>query len=329
MNPLKGTHMSKCIRRAPVVALLAAFLMATPLPGGEEGKSPKEKPTPKGPGSVQARQAVEVRFVDDSTMKLTLQDERFELVSPYGKLLIPVADIQQIDFGMRIPGNLPKRVEVLIDDLGAKEFQKRESASAGLLALREKAYRHLLQAAKQKDPEVVRRAEQLLDRIRDTVPADLLEAPTHDVVYTEDSKIAGHLTATTLKVTTFQFGEQELKLADLRGLRSLALGADSANALSDPGNLSAMQGQIGKTFSFKITGMQRGNQFGGGVWGSGVYTLDSCLALAAVHAGALRPGQTGQVRVTILGPQTEFQGSTRNGVTSMAFGPYSGYKINK
>jgi hypothetical protein len=321
--------MSKCIRRAPVVALLAAFLMAAPLPGGDEGKTPKEKPTPKGPASAPARRAVEVRYVDDSTMKITLQCERFELVTPYGKLLIPAADIHQIDFGMRIPGNLPKRIDVLIEDLGAKEFQKRESASAGLWALREKAYRHLLQAAKQKDPEVVRRAEELLDRIREAVPADLLEAPTHDVVYTEDSKIAGHLTATTLKVTTFQFGEQELKLADLRGLRSLALGADSANALLDPGNLSALQGQAGKTFSFKVTGAQRGNHFGGGVWGSGVYTSDSCLALAAVHAGALRPGQTGVVRVTILGPQAEFQGSTRNGVTSTPFGPYSGYKIIK
>jgi hypothetical protein len=315
--------MNQLTRRAPVVSLVIALLLTAPLRGDEEGKKSARAKSP------QPRKPVEVRFVDDSTMKLTLQIERFELITPYGKLLIPVADIHQIEFGLRVPGDLSKRIEALIDDLGSDTFQKRETASAQLFALREKAYRHLLLAAKHKDLEIVRRAEELLGKIRESVAADLLEAPTYDLVYTEDSKIAGQITGTVLKVTTFQFGDQELKLADLRGLRTLRAGSDSGDALADPGNLTGLQNQVGKTMSFKITGVQRGNQFGGGIWGSGIYTLDSCLALAAVHSGALRPGQTGVVRVTILGPQTEFLGSTRNGVTSMPYGPYSGYRIDK
>ncbi len=62
----------------------------------------------------------------------------------------------------------------------------------------------------------------------------------------------------------------------------------------------------------------------GFVWGTDTYTLDSSLALTAVHAGVLKTGQTGVVRVKILGPQAGFQGSTRNGVTSMPYGFYNG-----
>jgi hypothetical protein len=316
--------MNKWFRRVPVVVLAAVFALAMPLSGDEESKTPK----PKGLGkTAQDRKAVEVRFIDDSTLKVALGDARLELVTPYGKLLIPVVDIQRIDFGFHFPAGLPKRIETLIEDLGAKEFRKREAASADLLELRDKAYRHLLQAEKHKDPEVARRAEDLLNKIRELAPAELLEAPTNDVVYTEDSKIAGQITATTLRVTTFQFGEQQLKLADLRSLRSLSAGSDLANAL-DPGQLSALGNQVGKTFSFQVTGVPQRN-FGGSLWGSDIYTLDSPLALAAVHAGVLRPGQTGAVRVTILGTQAQFQGSTRHGITSMPYGAWSGYRINK
>jgi hypothetical protein len=320
--------MSKWFRRAPVVALLAAFVMVASLSGDEESRAPKPKGLAEAAKSAQDRKPVEVRFIDDSVLKVALGNEKLELITPYGKLLIPVVDIHRIDFGFHFPAGLPKKIEILIEDLGSRDFRKREAASADLLELREKAYRHLLQAEKHKDPEVVRRAEDLLSKIRENVPPEQLEAPTHDVVYTEDSKIAGQITATTLKVTTFQFGEQQLRLADLRGLRSLANGSDAANALADPGQLSALGNQLGKTFSFQVTGVAQRN-FGGSLWGSDIYTLDSPLALAAVHAGVLRPGQAGVVRVTILGPQAQFQGSTRNGITSMPYGAYSGYRINK
>jgi hypothetical protein len=55
-----------------------------------------------------------------------------------------------------------------------------------------------------------------------------------------------------------------------------------------------------------------------------VYSLDSTLALAAVHAGVLKPGQAGTVRVKILGPQPNLAASIRHGVTSQPFGPYPG-----
>jgi hypothetical protein len=101
------------------------------------------------------------------------------------------------------------------------------------------------------------------------------------------------------------------------------LRTDTGDAQPDPGNLVAFQTQIGQSFSFSVTG-----QTGGPLWGTDVYTTDSALACAAVHAGKVRPGERKVVRVTIVTPPPGFQGSTRNGVTSSAYGPYPGaYRV--
>ena len=68
----------------------------------------------------------------------------------------------------------------------------------------------------------------------------------------------------------------------------------------------------------------------GSVWGTDVYTGDSMLGTAAVHAGALKPGETGVVRVRVKPPLTHYQGSFRNGVTSHDFGRYgTAYQVER
>ncbi len=89
------------------------------------------------------------------------------------------------------------------------------------------------------------------------------------------------------------------------------------NVLADPGSPNAVPLSIGRVFYFRVTGRQ-----GGTVWGTDIYTADSALATAAVHAGVLKEGQTGVVKVTILPRQNAYQGSTRNGITSGGHGPY-------
>jgi hypothetical protein len=94
----------------------------------------------------------------------------------------------------------------------------------------------------------------------------------------------------------------------------------SGEAAADPGNLMAFQTQIGKRFSFRVTGAANG-----GVWGSeGAYTADSSLATAAVHAGLLKPGETGTVHVRIIQPPPAFTGTTAHGVTTGSFGAFPG-----
>ena len=56
----------------------------------------------------------------------------------------------------------------------------------------------------------------------------------------------------------------------------------------------------------------------------------SSVALAAVHMGVLKQGQTGIVRVKVVASPAAFEGSTRNGVSSSPYGPYAGaFKIIK
>jgi hypothetical protein len=272
-------------------------------------------------GAAKAAAAVEVRFIDDSKLKLTLTDARVELNTPYGALSVPVGDIRRIEFATRISEDEARRIETAAANLGSPQFRVREQAGVELIQLGSKAYTALLTAAKQSDPEVRRRAEKLLETLRESFPEDQLEFRKRDVVSTGDSTIAGHLGAVALKATTYQFGEVHLKLADMHSLRALSAAADldSPTSLADPGNLTSLHNQIGKKFTFKVTGSVTGS-----VWGTDTYTSDSTLAVAAVHAGVLRPGQTGLVRVKIVAPPAGFLGSSRHGVTSLGYGAHPG-----
>jgi LCCL domain len=58
------------------------------------------------------------------------------------------------------------------------------------------------------------------------------------------------------------------------------------------------------------------------VWGTDVYTDDSSLCLAALHAGVLGPGG-GTITVLRSAGRPLYVGSARNGVTSHDFGSYA------
>jgi hypothetical protein len=83
--------------------------------------------------------------------------------------------------------------------------------------------------------------------------------------------------------------------------------------------MASYRDRVGETFVFTITGSADKP-----VWGTGVYTDDTSLEGAAVHAGVLRSGQTGPVRVTVLAGQQRYVGTKKNGVTSNDFGPFNG-----
>jgi LCCL domain-containing protein len=144
-----------------------------------------------------------------------------------------------------------------------------------------------------------------------------------------------------VKVTILP-GRQTYAATTRNGITSNAYGADTASykveraygflpkigygkALADPGTLSAYRGQNGKVYLFEVTG--RADL---AIAGTDIYTDDSALATAAVHAGALSAGQTGVVRVTILPGQANYPGTTRHGVTSIASPNYPGsYRVER
>jgi hypothetical protein len=304
------------------VALSAALVLAPANTAAARGPHPPQPPsdTAKSKPSVD----VEVRFVDDSVMKLKLLDDKLELSTRHGVLHVAVADVRRIDFASRVTPAVAEKVTVAVSKLNHSDFRTREAATAELKALRERAYPFALKALKSDDPEVSRRADEVVKYIQSHVPAAQLAARESDVVQTDDSKITGRLAAEVLRVGTFQFGEQQLKLADVRSLRSLtAAGGEEVIAVAQaPGNLSAYQQQWGKELTFSVTGFTPTPGANANIWGTDVYTLDSNLAAAVVHAGLARPGESAVVTVRILQPPPQFVSSFRNNVNSTAYGAY-------
>ncbi len=99
-----------------------------------------------------------------------------------------------------------------------------------------------------------------------------------------------------------------------------------AGAQPDPGTMTNFRGQNGKVFLFEVTG----NAGAGTVWGTGIYTDDSSIAAAAVHAGVLKAGEKGAVKVTVLAGEQGYTGSMANGVTTNDYGVWNGsYKVER
>ena len=96
-------------------------------------------------------------------------------------------------------------------------------------------------------------------------------------------------------------------------------------AADAPPTMTGLSDMVGSTFYFRMRGTVEGS-----VWGTDVYTSDSTLAAAAVHAGLLKPEENAIVKVTIVAPPTQFKGRSRNGVTSHNFGRYgSAYRLSE
>lgn len=75
--------------------------------------------------------------------------------------------------------------------------------------------------------------------------------------------------------------------------------------------------EVGDVFYYLTTGSTEGT-----VWGTDVYTHDSAIEIAAVHAGALKAGETGIVRVEVVAGLQSYEGAVYNGVTSEGYGEY-------
>jgi hypothetical protein len=87
-----------------------------------------------------------------------------------------------------------------------------------------------------------------------------------------------------------------------------------------PGQMTEYRNRVGESILFKVTGATGGAT----IWGTNVYTDDSPLPITAVHFGALKSGEEGIIRVTILPGQNSYEGSTQNGVSSSNYAKWHG-----
>lgn len=77
-------------------------------------------------------------------------------------------------------------------------------------------------------------------------------------------------------------------------------------------------GDSGKTYKFKCPANGREAT----VWGTGIYTVDSSICNAAVHAGKFTMESGGSVTVQLRPGESSYKGSTRNGIKTNDYGAY-------
>ncbi len=155
-------------------------------------------------------------------------------------------------------------------------------------------------------------------------------------VYTNDSDLAtaavhaGVLSVDQSGIVAVRIlpGQSEYEASIRNGITSNSYGGydcsyefvaynESSLLIQNPGHLGDFGGFVGQTLALQVTGSTDGT-----VWGTGIYTIDSDLATAAVHAGLVRPGETAIVLAEILPGQESYAGSENFGVSSRDFWQY-------
>jgi hypothetical protein len=161
----------------------------------------------------------EVRFMDDSIVRVFLLPEQLEVMTRYGKLAIPVKECQRIEVGVRLPDGLNAKIVEAIEELGSEAYKTRELALKNLIEWGPYAYPRLCKAVKSGEPEVAKRVSAALEKIRAKHPARNLRIREDDVIVTPFFTIVGRISNAQLKTTSKNFGELKISLADLRTIR--------------------------------------------------------------------------------------------------------------
>jgi len=161
-------------------------------------------------------------------------------------------------------------------------------------------------------------------------------------LYTDDSSIAtaavhaGLITAEKGGTVTFEIraGASAYKGSTRNGVTSSDYGAydgsfafvsgsvqESKELISDwKTSASSLRGKHGQRYTFVFPA---GGTLGS-VWGTDLYTDDSSIATAAVHAGLITAAKGGKVTIEIRAGASSYKGSARNGVTSSDYGSFGG-----
>jgi hypothetical protein len=201
---------------------------------------------------------------------------------------------------------LPADARALIEDAEREITRLQADADTDVAEVRAKADRDIDKARQKADKAIDERRERAQKAVADRL-RQLLEA------------------LRPLQAAHVKEGRLDEALAIRERARQLR--GRMHNARPDPGNLTEYQPEDdGTEVEFEVTGSTDGT-----IWGTDVYTSDSRLATACVHAGVLRAGQRGIVRATIVdGLNVTFTGSHRHGVASHEYGSYPvAYRVRR
>lgn len=173
----------------------------------------------------------EVRFADGSVVRMNIMQESIEITTKYGKLQVPTDDIRRIDMGLHIPPGIEQQIESAIRNLSSESFKQREDATKDLIQAGHWAIPALQKAVGSPELETSKRAQSLLHRVAEKTPPEILKIRADDTIQTRDFPIVGRIASPTIKAHSPLFGEQLLKLSDLRSLQLRGQRGDSEIAI--------------------------------------------------------------------------------------------------
>ena len=164
-------------------------------------------------------------------------------------------------------------------------------------------------------------------------------------VYTDDSSVctaavhAGRITLASGGMVSIEMraGRTSYKASTRHGVRTLSYGRWGGSYVitgATPGKITVtLRGGSGWSASaaayrglnslrFSYTCAAGGTP--GTVWGTDVYTDDSSVCTAAVHAGRISLASGGTVVIQIRPGQSSYTGTRRNGITTLSYGSWHG-----
>ncbi|HJZ90963.1 MAG TPA: hypothetical protein VKE40_08825 [Gemmataceae bacterium] len=190
--------------------------------------------------SAEVPGAAEVRFADGSTVRMVLTQSTVDVVTRYGKLSVPVADVRKIEFGLRYPDGVQSRIDAEIHRLASDDAKARDAASRELLTFRELAYPGLKRATTGTDADLAKRATGVLKQLEEKVGADKARVRDQDTVHTSEFTVVGRIDAPAFKGRTTYFGEVTVQLAEVLTIRFLAGTAGEAELAIDAAKYAAL-----------------------------------------------------------------------------------------
>src|SRR5438132_5691420 len=165
-------------------AVLACSLSLAP------GQGKKDVPRPN---------LAEVRFGDGSLVRMTILQDELEVMTKYGKLIIPLREIRRIDFGLHLPEGVGQHIDQSIKQLGSETYKERDEAVKHLVHYGPLAYPFLQRAARNPDPEVSQRATGVIKRITEQTVPENLRIKEEDYIQTVEFPITGRILHPAIK----------------------------------------------------------------------------------------------------------------------------------
>jgi hypothetical protein len=192
---------------------------AEPIPAEAPSSPASAVPSPASPGDDQIR----LHLMDGAVIAGKLTVSEIEVDTDFGKLTVPVVRIRKLRPGLSSHPQLDQRVKELVEELGAAQFDRRETAQRELLKLGLPARRELEQRQDDRDTERRTRIKTILAELdqREESSADDQEddagdkMPQHDSVETTEFTIVGRIVPKEFTIDS-PYGRLNVKLSDIR-----------------------------------------------------------------------------------------------------------------